>query len=91
MEEQIPEGPPQGSEQMLQGTAAGASFSDIYENRQAYCKWVLLTATEEVEEATPQLQRLAAYIRRRENAEASGWQEEPENYDLTMNDPEEDI
>jgi len=88
MEEQIPEGPPRGIEMMMQGTSAGSDFNHIYETRKEYCKWVLLTAAEGVEEATPQLLRLATYIRQRETAEASGWLQEPEAFDLNMNDIE---
>jgi hypothetical protein len=73
---------------MMQGTSAGSDFNHIYETRKEYCKWVLLTAAEGVEEATPQLLRLATYIRQRETAEASGWLQEPEAFDLSMNDIE---
>jgi hypothetical protein len=91
MEDQIPEGSPQGSEMMLQGTSMGQTFSDIYENNRTYCQWALLTAGEGMQEATPQVHRLAAYARQRETAEASGWLQEPETFDMAMNDPEAEL
>jgi len=66
--EVTPEGVPQGTEVLLEGTHAGTTFSDIFETQPNYCRWVMITL-EQGEEVNPQLTRLAHYLQQREALE----------------------
>ena len=72
---EIPQGPPTDRELMLSGTHAGKTFRQIWENEHQYTHWVRLTAEANPEGAEPQIYRLAAYLARKEQLNAEGYDE----------------
>jgi hypothetical protein len=76
---EFPQGIPTDRELMLSGIHAGKTFLHILETEHQYTHWVRLTAETNPEGAEPQIYRLAAYLARKEQMSAEGYEEEEEN------------